>query len=45
MRVSTMTVYRLIKSGDLHAIRIGNRYRVRETDVHGYLDEHYVRAI
>ena len=30
MRVSTMTVYRLIKSGDLPAVRVGQNYRVRE---------------
>ncbi len=45
MRVSNMTVYRLIKSGELSAVRIGNRYRVRESDVHRYLDEHYIPAV
>lgn len=45
MRVSNMTVYRLIRSGALPAVQIGNRYRVRESDVHKYLDEHYVRAV
>lgn len=45
MRVSNMTVYRLIKSGELKAVRVGNRYRVRESDIHQYLDDHYVRAI
>ena len=45
MRVSNMTVYRLIKSGALRAVQVGNRYRVKETDVHQYLDEHYVRAV
>ena len=37
MRVSNMTVYRLIKSGDLPALRVGKNYRVRESDVDGYL--------
>jgi excisionase family DNA binding protein len=32
-----MTVYRLIKSGDLPALRVGKNYRVRESDVDGYL--------
>lgn len=45
MRVSNMTVYRLIKSGALKAVQVGNRYRVKQVDVHQYLDDHYVRAV
>lgn len=45
MRVSNMTVYRLIRSGSLKAVRVGNRYRIKESDVHRYLDESYVRAV
>lgn len=37
MRVSNMTVYRLIKSGDLPALRVGKNYRIRESDVDRYL--------
>lgn len=37
MRVSTMTVYRLIRSGDLQAIRVGKNFRIREDDVQRYL--------
>jgi excisionase family DNA binding protein len=37
MRVSNMTVYRLIKSGDLAALRVGKNYRIRESDVDRYL--------
>jgi excisionase family DNA binding protein len=37
MRVSNMTVYRLIKSGDLRAIRLGKAYRVLESEVERYL--------
>lgn len=37
MRVSNMTVYRLIKAGDLPALRVGRNYRVRESDVEKYL--------
>ena len=33
MRVSTMTVYRLIKAGELGAVRVGKSYRIREDDV------------
>ena len=39
MRVSNMTIYRLIKSGQLAAIRVGKNYRIRESDVDGYLSE------
>jgi excisionase family DNA binding protein len=38
MRVSTMTVYRLIKSGELGAIRIGRGYRIPQRDVERYLE-------
>lgn len=44
MRVSKMTVYRLIKQGDLPAVRIGRGYRLREDDVHRYLDSRYTEA-
>jgi len=42
MRVSTMTVYRLIKAGELPAIRVGKHLRIRERDVARYLDERVV---
>ncbi len=42
MRVSTMTVYRLIKSGELPAIRVGKNYRIRESDVDTHLSERSV---
>jgi excisionase family DNA binding protein len=44
MRVSKMTVYRLIKQGELPAVRIGRGYRLREEDVHSYLDARYTEA-
>jgi excisionase family DNA binding protein len=37
MRVSNMTVYRLIKAGDLIATRVGRSYRIFEDDVSTYL--------
>ena len=43
MRVSNMTVYRLIKSGNLAAIRVGKNYRIRESDVDSYLSDRAVR--
>lgn len=42
MRVSTMTVYRLIKSGELAAVRVGKSYRIRETDLDLFLESRYV---
>jgi excisionase family DNA binding protein len=42
MRVSNMTVYRLIKAGQLGAIRVGKNYRLRRTDVERYLTERAV---
>jgi excisionase family DNA binding protein len=38
MRVSTMTVYRLIRAGDLPAIRVGKHFRIRTTDLEHYLE-------
>jgi len=37
MRVSKMTVYRLVHSGDLSAVRVGRSFRVPEHTVHEYL--------
>lgn len=37
MRVSSMTVYRLIKAGSLHAVRVGKNYRIRTSDLDDYL--------
>ena len=39
MRVSKMTVYRLVHSGDLTAVRVGRSFRVPEQAVHTYLRE------
>jgi excisionase family DNA binding protein len=44
LRVSKMTVYRLIKQGDLPAVRIGRGFRLREEDVRRYLDSRYTEA-
>jgi excisionase family DNA binding protein len=37
LRVSTMTVYRLIQSGEIAAIRVGKSYRITESVLQGYL--------
>lgn len=39
MRVSKMTVYRLVHSGELAAVRVGRSFRVPERAVHDYLHE------
>lgn len=44
LRVSNMTVYRLIKSGELGAVRVGRGYRLMEDDVQKYLDKRYMDA-
>jgi excisionase family DNA binding protein len=40
MRVSKMTVYRLVHSGDLPAIRFGRSFRVPESAVASAIDSH-----
>ena len=37
MRVSKMTVYRLVHSGEMPAVRVGRSFRVRESDANEYL--------
>ena len=37
MRVSKMTVYRLVHSGDLPAVQVGRSFRVHEQAVEKYL--------
>lgn len=41
MRVSKMTVYRLVHSGELPAVRVGRSFRVPEQAVNDYLRESY----
>jgi excisionase family DNA binding protein len=42
LRVSTMTVYRLIRAGELPAVRVGRNYRVRSGDLDRYLEAQVV---
>jgi excisionase family DNA binding protein len=44
MRVSNMTVYRLIKTGELPALRVGKGYRIFEADLDRFLSERSVRV-
>jgi excisionase family DNA binding protein len=44
IRVSKMTVYRLVHSGELPAVRVGKSFRVPEHSVHEYLESSYYDA-
>ncbi len=44
MRVSKMTVYRLVHDGRLPAVRVGRSFRVPEQAVHDYLNQAYFEA-
>jgi excisionase family DNA binding protein len=44
MRVSKMTVYRLVNAATLPAVRVGRSVRVPEQAVHDYLQHSYVEA-
>ncbi len=44
MRVSKMTVYRLVHSGELPAVRVGRSFRVPEDDVHAYLQRSFFQT-
>jgi excisionase family DNA binding protein len=44
LRVSNMTVYRLINAGELPALRVGKSYRIRQGDLDAYLTTGSVRA-
>lgn len=42
MRVSKMTVYRLVHSGELPAVRVGRSFRVPEKAVDDYLRHSFI---
>ena len=44
MRVSKMTVYRLVHAGVLPAVRVGRSFRVPERAVHEYLRDSFIEA-
>jgi excisionase family DNA binding protein len=44
MRVSKMTVYRLVHSGELPAVRVGRSFRVSEEDVNEYLKNSFFQT-
>ena len=41
MRVSKMTVYRLLHNGDMPSVRVGRSFRVPANAVHEYLQSSY----
>lgn len=44
MRVSKMTVYRLVHNGELPAVRVGRSFRVHSKAVHDLLESSYFDA-
>jgi excisionase family DNA binding protein len=44
MRVSKMTVYRLVHNGELPAVRVGRSFRVPENAVQAYLRSSFYEA-
>ena len=44
MRVSKLTVYRLVHGGELPAVRVGRSFRVTEDDVNEYLRKSFYNA-
>lgn len=44
MRVSKMTVYRLVHSGELEAVRVGRSFRVPDEAVQEYLRRSFFQA-
>jgi excisionase family DNA binding protein len=44
MRVSKMTVYRLVHSGELPAVRVGRSFRVPEDAVNEYLHKSFYQT-
>jgi excisionase family DNA binding protein len=44
MRVSKMTVYRMVHGGELPAVRVGRSFRVPEKAVHDYLRSAFIEA-
>jgi excisionase family DNA binding protein len=44
MRVSKMTVYRMVHAGELPAVRVGRSFRVPEQAVHDYLRAAFIEA-
>ncbi len=44
LRISTMTVYRMIKSNELPAVRVGRSFRVAQSDMDTFISERYTQT-
>lgn len=44
LKVNARTVYRLIRSGELPAVRIGRQWRIRQSDFEAWLERQRPRA-
>lgn len=44
MRVSKMTVYRMVHNGELPAVRVGRSFRVPEDAVNSYLESSFIET-
>lgn len=44
LKVNARTVYRLIRSGELPAVRIGRQWRIRQTDFEAWLERQRPRV-
>lgn len=44
LKVNPRTIYRLIKSGELPAVRIGRQWRFRRSDLDAWIDRHRTAA-
>jgi len=45
LRVTSRTIYRLIKAGDLPAVRIGRQWRFRQSDLDAWLDRQQTNTV
>ncbi len=44
LRVSSMTVYRVIRANELPALRVGRSFRVAQADIDTYMAKRYTQA-
>jgi excisionase family DNA binding protein len=44
LKVNPRTIYRLIRTGELPAIRIGRQWRFRRADLHAWIDRQRTAA-
>ena len=44
LKVTSRTIYRLIRIGELPAVRIGRQWRIRRTDLDSWLNRRRSRA-